>query len=63
MRYQEAGMIEHRQIHHAQLLQLGKMLLLLTKGQDPPAATKRDLNLTRKLNHPSWVFRNRQTSS
>ncbi len=29
-------MIERRQIDHAQLLQLGKMLLLLVKRQEPP---------------------------
>jgi hypothetical protein len=35
----ETGMIERRRIDHADLLQIGKMFLLLVQRQEPPATT------------------------
>jgi hypothetical protein len=34
----ETGMIEHRHIDHAELLQIGKMFLLLVQRLEPPKA-------------------------
>ena len=45
----EMPVIERRQIEHAQLLQLGRMLLLLVERQDPPLEFPSATNLNEKI--------------